>query len=337
MRIAKRILKIVLIVLASLLALVLLVWGGLHLAKLFLYPDYYGGAAVVSPLPNIHGGFVPQGLGYDAETDTYLHSGYNGKSTELYLVNGKDAKLILPVYFGETKPAEGHGGGIAMAGEYVYVADNADEGDGRCGAIHVFRFTDLQKAAYGAQVKAIEMITVDSSASFCFADSKYLYVGEFYRAGSYETDRSHHVTTPAGDENKAILTALPLKADGSIADRAPAFAASIPSQVQGFAIHENGTIMVSRSWGLNPSYLDIYSGWSDTVGSITLSDKTIPLYYLDSSTLEKSMAMPAFSEGLAILNDGRVAVSFESACNKYIIGKLFFATNVVAFQVPDYR
>ena len=53
--------------------------------------------------------------------------------------------------------------------------------------------------------------------------------------------------------------------------------------------------------------------------------------------MEKSMAMPAFSEGLAILNDGRVAVSFESACNKYIIGKLFFATNVVAFQVPDYR
>ena len=337
MRIAKRILKIVLIVLASLVSLVLLVWGGLHLAKFFLYPDYYSGAAVVSPLPNIHGGFVPQGLGYDAETDTYLHSGYNEKNTELYLVNGKDAKLILPIYFGETQPAEGHGGGIAISGEYVYVADNANEGDGRFGAIHVFRFSDLQSAEYGAKVKAIDMIPVDSSASFCFADSKYLYVGEFYRAGSYETDKSHHVTTPAGDENKAILTALPLNTDGSVADRSPAFAASIPSQVQGFAIHENGTAMVSRSWGLTSSCLDIYSGWSDTVGSITLSDKTIPLYYLDSSTLEKSMSMPAFSEGLAILGDGRVAVSFESASNKYVIGKRFSATNVVAFEVPDYR
>ncbi|MBQ8415872.1 MAG: hypothetical protein IJX13_03080 [Clostridia bacterium] len=337
MRIAKRILKIVLIVLAALLALVLLIWGGLHLAKLFLYPDYYGGAAVVSPLPNIHGGFVPQGLGYDAETDTYLHSGYNGKQTELYLVNGSNTKLILPVYLGETEPAKGHGGGIAVAGDYVYVADNADEGDGRFGAVHVFRFSDLQNAEYGAKVKAIDMIPVDSSASFCFADASYLYVGEFYRAGPYETDPSHHFTTPAGDENKAILTALPLKADGSVADRTPAFAASIPDQVQGFAIHENGTVMVSRSWGLNPSYLDIYSGWADTKGTVTLSDKEIPLYYLDSSTMEKSIAMPAFSEGLAILGDGRVAVSFESACNKYIIGKFFFATNVVAFEVPDYQ
>ena len=181
------------------------------------------------------------------------------------------------------------------------------------------------------------MIPVDSSASFCFADASYLYVGEFYRAGPYETDPSHHFTTPAGDENKAILTALPLKADGSVADRTPAFAASIPDQVQGFAVHENGTVMVSRSWGLNPSYLDIYSGWADTKGTVTLSGKEIPLYYLDSGTLERSIAMPAFSEGLAILGDGRVAVSFESACNKYVIGKLFFATTVVAVGVPDYQ
>ena len=42
--------------------------------------------------------------------------------------------------------------------------------------------------------------------------------------------------------------------------------------------------------------------------------------------------MPAFSEGLDIVGD-RVIISFESACNKYIVGKLFFANKVVSYPI----
>jgi hypothetical protein len=42
--------------------------------------------------------------------------------------------------------------------------------------------------------------------------------------------------------------------------------------------------------------------------------------------------MPVFSEGLSI-KDGKIVISFESACNKYVIGKLFFATKVVSYPV----
>ncbi len=332
MKFFKGLFKLIGIILLTAIALVLLAWGGLHVAKYFLYVDYYSNATAVSPLPDIHAGFVPQGLGYDAATKTYFHSGYNGDAVVLHLVDENGTtKTLYPIYEGATEPAKGHGGGIAVAGDYVYVADNADEGDGRFGALNIFKLSDFQSAKDGDTVKAIGTQVVDSSASFCFTNGNYIYVGEFYRAVNYETNPEHHFTTPAGDENKAILTAYALAEDGSIATGTPEFAVSITDQVQGFAITENGKIFLSRSWGVNNSKLTVYSGWTNNGDTITLSDNEIPLYYLDSATMEKDAPMPAFSEGIALIDDNTIAISFESACNKYIIGKLFFATNVVSY------
>ncbi len=332
MKFFKGLFKVIGIILLTAIALVLLAWGGLHVAKYFMYVNYYANATAVSPLPDIHAGFVPQGLGYDANSKTYFHSGYNGDDVVIYLVDEKNnAKTLYPIYQNETAPAKGHGGGIAVAGDYVYVADNAKEGDGTYGALHVFMLSDLKNAKDGDTVKAVNTVKVDSSASFCFASDRYIYVGEFYRAESYETKPEHHFTTPAGDQNKAILTAYELAEDGSIATDSPKFAVSITDCVQGFAVAENGKIFLSRSWGLSNSKLTVYSGWNDDGSTITLSDKEIPLYYLDSATEIQEISMPAFSEGLTLIDGNTIGISFESACNKYIIGKLFFATNVVSY------
>ncbi len=334
MKVFKKILKVVGIVLLALLAVVVLALSVLHFAKYYIYPDYYCHSNAVSPLPSIHAGFVPQGLGYDAEGEIYLHSGYNGDAVEIYLVDKhNETKKLLPIYLGETEPAKGHGGGIAVVGDYVYVADNADEGDGRTGQLNIFRYADLLTAKDGDTVKAVDVLHVDSSASFCFADENYIFVGEFYRPGSYETDAAHRFTTPAGDQNNAILTAYRLNPDGSLMSQFPVFALSITDQVQGFAINSDGTVILSRSWGVNNSSLDFYKGWTDTGDTINLSCGEIPFYYLDSATHTKSVAMPAFSEGLALADDDTVLISFESACNKYVLGKFFFATNVVSYPV----
>ncbi len=334
MKVLKKILKAVGIVLLALLAVIVLALSVLHFAKYYIYPDYYCHSNAVSPLPSIHAGFVPQGLGYDAEGEVYLHSGYNGDAVEIYLVNKhNETKKLLPIYLGSDEPAKGHGGGIAVIGDYVYLADNAEEGDGKVGKINIFKYADLQAAKDGDSVKAVDILSVDSSASFCFADENYLYVGEFYRAGSYETNEAHHVTTPAGDQNNAILTAYRLDTDGSLMSQFPVFAMSITDRVQGFAINSDGTIVLSRSWGVNNSSLDFYDGWTNTGATITLACGEVPLYYLDSATHTKSVAMPAFSEGLALADDDTVLISFESACNKYILGKFFFATNVVSYPV----
>jgi len=331
MKIIKKIFKTLLLILITLVTIVLLAWSVLHIAKYFMYPDYYHNAEVLSPIPALNEGFVPQGLDYDPETNTYIHSGYNGKNVELYFVTDGKVKEIIPLNPDGTR-ATGHAGGVTRAGDYLYICDNEDEGDGRLGLLRVFKFDELWNAQNEAEIKSIGTFAVDTSSSFCFSDDKFIYVGEFYRAVNYETTPSHYYTTPAGDENKAILSAYPLNADGSINGTYPAFSVSITSQVQGFAITEDGKVMLSRSWGLNPSYLEIHSGMKDSGKTIDVSGKEVPLYYLDSTTREQNITLPAFSEGLAIV-DGKVAISFESACNKYIVGKLFFAYNVMSYPI----
>ena len=332
MKIVKLISKIFLIAIGALVALILLAWLSLHVAKYFMYPDYYKNRETVSNIPGLNDGFVPQGLDYDPETDTYIHSGYNGAYAELYFVTGKKTKKLIPV----TEAGErelGHSGGVTRAGDYLYVCDNAKEGDGKVGFVRIYRFADLMAAEDGAEIKAIGIFEVDTSSSFGFSDDQYLYVGEFYRPGSYETPATHSYTTPAGDENRAILSAYRLNDDGSIADQYPEFSISIPAQVQGVAFTASGKIAISTSWGLSASHLEIHSGMQDSGTTISVSGKEVPLYYIDSSTREQDVTMPAFSEGLAMLDENKIIISFESACNKYIIGKLFFATKIVSFPM----
>ena len=331
MKAVKLISKIFVIAIGAIIALFLLAWLSLHVAKYFMYSDYYKQRENVSSIPALNDGFVPQGLDYDAETDTYIHSGYNGSYIEIYLVKGEETKKLLPVTESGGRE-KGHAGGVTRAGDYLYVCDNANEGNGRVGLLRIFDWNEVLNAEDGASIKPIQTFGVDTSSSFCFSDDDYIYVGEFYRPEAYETSESHYYTTPAGDENKAILSAYPLNADGAIIGEYPEFSISIPAQVQGFAVTKEGKIAISTSWGLTPSHLEIHSEMKDSGKTIDVSGKEVPLYYIDSSTRIKDVVMPSFSEGLAILED-KVVISFESACNKYIIGKLFFATKIVSFPM----
>ena len=331
MKAVKLISKIFLFLVGGVIALFLFAWLGLHVAKYFMYSDYYKDRENVSKIPGLSEGFVPQGLDYDEKTDTYIHSGYNGKYIEIYFVNGKDVKKFIPVDEDGNR-AKGHAGGVTRVGDYLYVCDNANEGDGRVGILRIYDFNEVAALEDGSEIKSIGSFNVDTSSSFCFSDDKYIYVGEFYRPVNYETQESHYFTTPAGDENKAILSAYPLNSDGSISSEYPAFSVSIPAQVQGFAVTEDGKVAVSTSWGLNASHLELHSEMKDSGTTIGVSGKEVPLYYIDSSTRTADISMPAFSEGLSI-KDGKIVISFESACNKYVIGKLFFATKIVSYPV----
>lgn len=331
MKAVKLISKIFAFLIGAIIAIFLLAWLSLHIAKYFMYSDYYKERENVSKIPALNDGFVPQGLDYDEKTDTYIHSGYNGEYIEVYFVKGDDVKKLIPVTeSGERIP--GHAGGVTRIGNYLYVCDNAAEKEGKLGYIYIYDFAALQQAKDGDSIRSISTFNVDTAASFCFSDDKYLYVGEFYREVDYETKDTHYFTTPSNDENKAILSAYPLNEDGSIDGEYPEFSVSIPAQVQGFAVMEDGKVAVSTSWGLNASHLEIHSKMENSGKTIGVSGKEVPLYYIDSSTRISDIAMPAFSEGLSI-KDGKLVISFESACNKYIIGKLFFATKIVSYPV----
>ena len=327
MKIFKKIGKIALIVLGSLLALVLLVWLALFLGKYAIYPDFFAEREKEFQIPGIHDGYVPQGLAtVDEEGSAFMLSGYNGKHIDLYYYDAeKDlSKRVIPVD-GEGNTLKGHGGGVTVNKDFVYVADDS--------SILVFSLAEIRAAEDGGDVVCHGKIPVDNQASFCFSDADFLYVGEFYRPVDYETEKSHYYTTPAGDKNCAILSCYRLNDDGSLAEKYPIYSISIPSQVQGFAIKDN-TVMISRSWGLETATLEFYSGMQNSGTTISVSGREVPLYYLDSSNLTKAVKLPCFSEELCVVGD-RVYISFESACDKYIVGKFFFATYIASYPIGE--
>lgn len=301
-------------------------WTGLVVAKCVLYRDYMKNGMDECTIPDLHRDFVPQGLTH-ADDNTFIFSGYHGKTGALclYISENGTSKKLIPLDT-DGKEWEGHGGGVACVGDYVYVASEAK--------LIIFKLSDMRNANSGEQLTCIGTFPVDTEASFCYTDGQFLYVGEFYRPVDYPIDDSHRFVTPAGDEHQALVSVYPLMPTGEIADTYPLYSISIPAQVQGFAVKGN-TYMVSRSWGVTTSKLEFYNGIIDTGSTIDVSGKAVPLFYLDASNLEKTLDMPAFSEDLTVIGD-RVYVSFESACNKYIIGKLFFADQVVSYPIPTF-
>lgn len=317
MKVLKKILKIVLIIVLVLLVL----WGVANLAKFVIYPDYMQQRQNVCSIPDLNNGFIPQGITYDAESNSYIMSGYMGDGVALYVVTDSDYKEVK-LLTADGKPFEGHGGGVTAVGKYVYVADG--------GCLTAFNIADIRANETATAVKEIK---VDNSASYVSSDENYVYVGEFYRAGNYETEESHYFTTPEGEENKAIVSAYKVEADGEINAATPEFSVSLPSLVQGFAM-KDGVAILSRSWGLSSSKIEFYGELENSGKTISASGKEVPLYYVGSKNLIKSVDAPFFSEDITVVGD-RVVINFESATNKYIIGKLFFATHATSYPIPS--
>ena len=315
----KKFCKVFFSVLGILLLVLVIAWTALDITKYIVYADYYEGYQKACAIPDIHSGFTPQGITYLAAEDAYLQSGYDGEHLALYYVKGSEHRKLLPL---DTAGAlgKGHGGGVTVTDRFVYIAGNH--------ALLRYDLSVILAAKAGDRIPCLEEIPVDNSASFCFADGGSLYVGEFYRAGNYETDAAHAFTTPEGEEHRAIVSCYTVLENGSLNPQ-PDLHISVPGLVQGFAVH-NGVIAVSRSWGVNSSSLEFYDGMLETG---TVSAEGVPLCYIGQKNRISQLDLPAFSEDLTVKGD-RVVINFESACNKYIVGKLFFATDAGTYPFP---
>ena len=318
----KKFLSVLLKILGVILCIPVILISLLSIAKVVCYPTYVANTETVCTIPAIHEGFVPQGVAHVLGS-TYLFTGYNGDAMEIYLSRDGEAVEIVPVD-ADGKVYDLHGGGVAVAGKYVYITGDKE--------MLVFYRDAFLNAKNGDKVSPIKSFETDVKTSFCFADADYLYVGEFYDGNKYKTDAAHHLTTPAGEKHYALAAAYPLTIFGELATESPEFFLSIRDKVQGFAVHE-GVFMVSCSYGLTSSDLDFYRGYTDNGSTINLGGLDTPVYFLDSKTHTEQVKMPAFSEGLDVV-DGRVVISFESACNKYVVGKLFFADKLVSYPIP---
>lgn len=332
--------KILCIVLGAIASVFLLLYAGMFFAGLALYGEARSLRKYVCVVPATSTGFAPQGITYCGD-DTYIHTGYGDDNRSLlYIVKGENERRvrILDEDGAETK---GHAGGVTRTGNYVYIANG-----------HKLMMYELDKliaaadnpvAAADNPVAAARIIPVDNTAAFCYSDDKNLYVGEFYREQNYKTDSSHHYETPNGDGNKAIVSCYRLDENGLLSGNDeqpyPEYCISVPDLVQGFAV-KDGVIVLSRSYGLTNSALDYHGATKDSGRTIPVSfklnqsapAKTVPLYYIDKSTLFRSLVLPSFSEDITIVDD-RVIVTNEASANKYFVGKLFGANKVYSYPL----
>jgi hypothetical protein len=111
----------------------------------------------------------------------------------------------------------------------------------------------------------------------------------------------------------------------------PVAAISTPEKVQGMCFISDEELVLSISWSLTDSNLLYYRVDTERVGSVEVLGGQVPLYYLDSENLTKTAIPPPMSEEL-VYQDGKVLVMCESACNKYIYGKLIRGWQVFGYE-----
>lgn len=312
MKVLSFLLKFIIIALISVLSLVLLCLAGLNIAKFFIYSDYYDIEESLCKNPGLNDGFVCQGIAISEENEKILVSGYmNDKTNSRIYVTDLENNSYHIKLTKNGKAFTGHIGGIATSKNSVYIANGKK--------IYTVLLSDILSCSDGDLIDVGDGISVNNSASFVFANEEYVYVGEFHDGNKYVTD--HPYETKNGT-NYAIISRY------SIDDlSAPNKIYSIRNKVQGVCFTPDGKIILSTSYGVADSIYYVYNESEATPLDKVLDDA--PVYSLDNCI--KEIHGPAMGEDMDYYN-GKVITLTESASNKYIFGKFFFATKIVALE-----
>ncbi len=273
-------------------------------------------------IPGLDDDFVPQGLCFIEELNSFAVSGYSsaegdGDNTlsRIYLIdkNTESVKKLM-LLSPDGTAFTSHAGGIACNGKDVWVASGGSEKKGGY-AYHIS--TDVLSAAKsGDKVQFDGRFQTEAKASYMYCDGEMLWIGEFF-------NKDNPVNSAHSDgKNSAICCGytLPLDVDYSAETKlAPDVVLSIPDQVQGMAFAANGEVVFSTSYGRrNNSVMHIYrafSGW--TQSTVEIFGKTdIPLYIADKSSIVTKITMPTLMEAFDYYN-GRLYMIFESGAAKY--------------------
>lgn len=300
----KKIVEAIVLAFVTGIVIFLLVWyfGASH-------PQYDKLARKEVQLPDLSEGLAPQGICI-LPSGEFCMSGYmpKGMPSRLYILDGENEHFVTLTKNG--KALSTHFGGVTCSENYIFVASGAE-------LVRVSTQAVLN-AKNGDSVEIVDEFVTGLQNAFCYYENGNVYAGEFYRAGNYETDESHHIDRNdemnyafvyvfEGDEN----------AKGGVVSDTPKTVISIREQVQGIAVYDGG-IVLSTSYGLPDSKLFFYRNvlQEECIDTISVNGERVPLYRLDGSNLQSVLVAPCMSEEICIAN-GRVYILFESLANKY--------------------
>ncbi|MBQ8720489.1 MAG: hypothetical protein IJY65_05595 [Clostridia bacterium] len=298
--------------LLSLLVIVVLVIGGLNVAKFAIYGEYYSMEKTLCKNPGLSDGFVCQGICVSEENEVILVSGYmqDDRNSRIY-VTDFDSNSYYVELTSDGKAYTGHAGGIATTADVVYIS-NASK-------LFIASLSDILAAENGDTVDIGSGVEVNSAASFVFADEEFVYVGEYNDPAGKQKE---HIYETESGTNHAIVERY------SHDDlESPDKIYSIGNYAQGVCFTPDGYMVISTSHGLTSSVYYVYREWEASDSGEVLDGA--PVYFLDKCV--KEVEGPAMGEDLDWY-DGRVITLSESASNKYIFGKLFFADDIVGLE-----
>lgn len=309
--------------------------------KLFFAGFFFGGAKAEMKTPGTWTNYVQQGFDR-LEDGKFLVSTYDKdcEKAAIFVLDDKKSTCV------ELKNEDGsdylsHAGGITHYKGWVYVAtDNHADTEGEVYCTHDNCNTNLDMFALAdvldgdGKATKVDSIIIPNRLAYASVYGDTLYVGAFHREGSkYITPESHHVTTPAGDKNTALMMVYTMDENtGKPIHGTPEYCYSTISNVQGMCMTGDGDILLSTSWGLSISHLYQYDVSKATKGTISLDGADVPVYYLDSACLVEDVKAPPMAEELVWL-DGRVYILSESASMKYLFGKLMSGNHIYSYPL----
>lgn len=308
----KNLLKILGVAVGAALGLAVLVVGGLNVLKFAIYTDYYSIESEICTNPGLNDGFVCQGICVSEEHERILVSGYmtDGGNSRIYVTDYESNSYYVELTR-EGKAYTGHAGGVAVTGDTVYIS-NASK-------LFIASLSEILSAKNGDTVDIGAGVKVNSAASFVYADESYVYVGEYNDPD--EKQKEHIYETPSGTNHSIIERYSHDNLEN------PDKIYSIGDYAQGVCFTPDGRIIFSTSHGLTSSIYYVYRE-NEAVDSGNTLDGT-PVYYLGECI--QQISGPAMSEDMDWF-DGKVITLGESASNKYIFGKLFFAYDIVGLE-----
>ena len=240
----------------------------------------------------------------------------DNSNSRIYSVDYETKEIKFFPLESDGKAFLGHTGGLQYSNGFLYIANEGNT---------LYKIpSDLINQESGTTIEIGEPFSVNSNTSFVFGNDNHLYIGEFHKEIEYECSNKIEYN---GKTNYAIVE----KYDTDDFSK-PLAVYSIPNQIQGFCIKDDGTIILSSSWGLNSKFY-IYE--PKDIIQTEQEYNGCELFFLDKPS--RTITAPAMSEDLDIFvsKDGKekVTTMFESSSNKYFFGKLFFSNYIAGMDL----
>lgn len=276
-------------------------------------------------IPGLVQDLVPQGIAYYPDMNwllivSYLNDDRPGTVSILDATTGNLIKSVV-LYMQDGTPYLGHAGGIAISKEHAWISSGT--------SLYKFKLDALIQAQDNDEIRFIDQIKVPVKASYTAFANGVLWVGEFYEAGSYPTDASHHQTTRSGEKHFAWIAGYELD---SITDSHPQLIGngntaipdkilSVRDKVQGVAI-TNDAIILSTSFGRNKdSDLFRYNNPLNETAHFNpvIGTTEVPAWFLDGQSAKPNnsqLTIVPMAEGITNIGND-LYVLLESGANKY--------------------